>query len=357
MWTQPFTRPPSKAAFALFSIMLFGASPAAAQLSDVASSKDHPMIKRYEGSTIIGYDFRKFGDVDVLLGPVKGGGPGKRNVLNPAKSQRVEGQTTRILYVVPQGRSPLEVMRNYQQDLQKAGFQPVFKCARTECGGDQDGWLAEYYLYAMGKRFTQTPVKGGGKPPGQISEYALGGAKDQQFLTAKRASPQGDAYASVYVAIGNFQLHNETFGHAIVLLEVVEPAPMESKMVTVDAAAMAKDIRSAGKVALYGIYFDTNSDAVKPESAVTLQEIAALLKQDPKLNLYVVGHTDNVGGFDHNMDLSRRRAGSVVAALTAKHGVAAQRLKPAGVGLLAPVAPNDGEDGRAKNRRVELVKQ
>jgi hypothetical protein len=98
------------------------------------------MIKRYEGSTIIGYDFRKFGDLEVLLGPVKGAGAGKRNVLTPTKSQRVEGQTTRILYVAPEGRAPLEVLRNYEQDLQKAGFQTVYRCARTECGGDRDGW-------------------------------------------------------------------------------------------------------------------------------------------------------------------------------------------------------------------------
>ena len=70
-----------------------------------------------------------------------------------------------------------------------------------------------------------------------------------------------------------------------------------------------------------------------------------------------MGHTDNVGGFDFNMDLSRRRAESVVDWLTSKHGIPAARLQAAGVGMLSPVAPNDTEEGRAKNRRVELVKQ
>ena len=72
---------------------------------------------------------------------------------------------------------------------------------------------------------------------------------------------------------------------------------------------------------------------------------------------YVVGHTDNVGEFGYNMGLSERRAAAAVKELTAKYGVAASRLKPAGAGPIAPVAPNDGEEGRAKNRRVELVKQ
>jgi outer membrane protein OmpA-like peptidoglycan-associated protein len=118
-----------------------------------------------------------------------------------------------------------------------------------------------------------------------------------------------------------------------------------------------KDISSSGHVALYGIYFDTDKADLKPESRPTLQEIARLLKQDAALKLYVVGHTDNVGGFDYNSGLSERRAVAVVKELTANHGIAATRLKAAGVGMLSPVAPNDREEGRTKNRRVELVKQ
>jgi OOP family OmpA-OmpF porin len=217
--------------------------------------------------------------------------------------------------------------------------------------------LGEYYLYPLGRRLENTPPPGSGRPEGQVSEYALTGAKDQNYLTAKRASPQGDVYASVYVANGEFDLHRETFAHAIVLLDVVETVPMETKMVTVDAATMAKEVAAAGHVALYGIYFDTDKADLKPESAPTIEEIAKLLTQDPKLTMYVVGHTDNVGGHAYNMGLSERRAAAVVRELTTKHGIQAARLKPAGVGPLSPAAPNDAEEGRAKNRRVELVKQ
>lgn len=87
------------------------------------------------------------------------------------------------------------------------------------------------------------------------------------------------------------------------------------------------------------------------------KEIAKLLKADAKLKLYVVGHTDNAGTFDYNLRLSKDRAAAVVTALTAKHGIAAARLLPFGAGPAAPVASNDAEAGRAKNRRVELVKQ
>jgi OOP family OmpA-OmpF porin len=336
-------------------LALASAVSASAQVVDVAGAKDHPLIRRYEGSAIIGYDSRKFGDANVLLGPVKSAGAGKRNVLTPTKHQRVEGQTTRILYVAPEGRAPLEMLRNYEQELQKNGFQILYRCARLECGSASDGWLGEYYLYPLERRFKQTPPSG--NTVGQISEFALASAKEQQYVAAKRASPQGEIYASVFVATNGFNRFKETFGRSMVLLDVVETMPMETRMVTVDAATMAKSITSTGHIALYGIYFDTDKADIKPESTPTLQEIAALLKQDPKLQLYVVGHTDSVGQYDYNVKLSERRAAAVAQALASAHQIDPQRLRAAGVGMLAPVAPNDTEEGKAKNRRVELVKR
>jgi outer membrane protein OmpA-like peptidoglycan-associated protein len=328
-------------------------SGASAPLTDANGSKDPPLLKRYEGSTIIGYDFRKFDQVEFLLGPLK---TNESGTLAPTRSERLEGQATRILYTAPEGRSPLEVLRNYEQELQKSGFKTIFRCAREQCGG-YDGDLAEKYLYPPSRRLSNTPPPNSGKPPGQVSEFAFSSTKDQQFLTARRDGAPGVTYASVYVSMGTFNLHPETFNHPLVLLELVETAPMEAKMVKVNAAAMAKDVAAKGHVALYGLYFDHDKAEVKPESAETLQEIATFLKQEPRLTMYVVGHTDNVGGYDYNMGLSQRRAAAVVRELTEKYGVAAARLKPAGAGPLAPVAPNDSDEGKAKNRRVELVKQ
>ena len=185
----------------------------------------------------------------------------------------------------------------------------------------------------MKRQLKNYPPERSGRQPGQVSEYAFANTRDQQYLAAKRAGPQGDVYASVYVAVGQFGMHKETFNHALVLLDVVETKPMETRMVTVDAPAMAKGLATVGHVALYGIYFDTDKTDIKPESAATIKEIASLLKQDPKLGLYVVGHTDNVGGDDYNLDLSRRRAAAVVAALTSQHSIDPKRLKASGVGL------------------------
>jgi OmpA-OmpF porin, OOP family len=336
-------------------LVAFSASVAFAEVSDVKGSKDHPMVSRYAGSIIIGYDFRKFDEFIIPLGPIKRLEAGK-NAFEPSKSQRVEGRATRILYVGPPGRSPLEIVRNYELELKKSGFEVLYTCSAAQCG-EKDGWLAEFYLYTLDKRLSQTPPPHTGRQTGQVSEYALSSPVNQRYLAMKRARSEGDVYVSVYVATNRATHHKETQDHPVILLDVVDAIPIESGMVTIDAAAMAKDLATTGHVALYGIYFDTDKADLKPESQAALEEITKLLKQDPSLELHIVGHTDNVGAFDYNIALSQRRAAAVVKALTATHGIAVARLRPAGVGMLAPVAPNDNEDGRSKNRRVELVKQ
>ncbi|MDR3698337.1 MAG: OmpA family protein [Candidatus Sulfopaludibacter sp.] len=144
-------------------------------------------------------------------------------------------------------------------------------------------------------------------------------------------------------------------GQALAEIVAILPDTMEKKMTFVNADEMKQGLRDAGKVALYGVFFDIDKDVVKPESQPTLQEIATLLKGDPALRLHVVGHTDSQGKADYNLDLSRRRAASVVRELTAKFGIAANRLDSFGCGPYSPAASNAGEEGRAKNRRVELV--
>ena len=145
-------------------------------------------------------------------------------------------------------------------------------------------------------------------------------------------------------------------GNGVIWLRVVEKQEMQQHVVA-DAASFGNDLKATGHVAVYGIYFDTGKSVLKPESTPALQEVAKLLGADPSLKLWVVGHTDSVGAVEGNMKLAQARAEAVVAALTTAHRIAPPRLKGYGVGPLAPVASNDSEDGRAKNRRVELVRQ
>jgi OmpA-OmpF porin, OOP family len=140
------------------------------------------------------------------------------------------------------------------------------------------------------------------------------------------------------------------------MLTIIEKKAMTQEVVS-SMELFQSGLKTTGHVEVPGIFFDTGKSVLKPESEASVAEIAKLLNADPVLKVYVVGHTDNVASLDLNLRLSQARAEAVVQALVAKHGIAAGRLSGQGVGPLAPVADNGDDAGRAKNRRVELVKQ
>ena len=295
---------------------------AAAQDQDIEGSKDHPLISRYPGSYIAKYLTKTYDEFSLPLGPVD-----VENTIT--KNQHLEGKITRIVYVAPAGRTVLEVFRNYQSALRKGGFETLFTCGPQGCGST----IANAYANS-----------------GDSADY-WGPEHGIHYVSAKLARPEGDVYVSLLIDDqgGDSRANAELY--------VIEVKPMESDLITVNAATLANDINRTGHASGYGIYFDTGKADVKPESNATLNEIAKLLQGDPRLKLYVVGHTDNQGAVDLNMDLARRRVEAVLAALTTNYAVPAYRLKAYGCGPYAPVASNDSENGRAKNRRVELVKQ
>lgn len=139
-------------------------------------------------------------------------------------------------------------------------------------------------------------------------------------------------------------------------LTIVEKSEMAQDVVA-DAKTLMDSIQTKGSASVYGIYFDFDRADIKPESEPAIREIAKLLQENPKLKLYVVGHTDNVGNLDYNLKLSRARAEAIVRELITKYKISPDRLKAFGVASLAPIAQNKTEEGRAKNRRVELVEQ
>jgi len=280
------------------------------------------LISRYPGSFITRYLAKEFDEFTLPLGPVVDQG-------KFSKSQPLEGKITRIVYVAPQGRTVLEVFRNYQGALKKGGFETLFTCGPQGCGSS----IANAYANSPDNQDYWGP------------EHGI------RYISAKLARPEGDVYVSLLIDDqgGDSRANTELY--------LIEVKPMQSDLITVDAASLANDINRTGHAAVYGIYFDTGKADVKPESDATLKEVAKLLQGDPELKLYVVGHTDNVGTLPSNMDLSRRRADAVTQVLTTKYGVAAASLSAQGDGPTAPVASNDSEEGRAKNRRVELVKQ
>lgn len=304
---------------------------------DVTGSRDSPLVSRYAGSWIIGYRHLHYGALDLPLSK------SEHAALELDKTQREEGELTRILYVNPPGRSALEVFRNYQQALTNAGFKTLFECeGKAGCGT-----LFHQAVYPISQEFTRS----------QQAQFALSGVTDQHFLSARLSTATGrSAFVSLYVATdkneaGVYQGANRV----MTLLQVVRTRSMQTGQVKVDAAALASGLKRNGHVALYGVYFDTDRARMKPASRAQLAEMATFLRANPRAKVYVVGHTDDRGTLAHNLDLSRRRAAAVVAALVGRLHIAANRLSAKGVGPLAPVAANATAAGRARNRRVELV--
>ena len=299
---------------------------------DVSGSKDHPAVSRYQGSVIKKYDYREFDEYNLLLGKVihAPGEPDNKKITN---SKKLEGKITRITYELAEDRSSLEVMKNYEIELGKGGAEILFSCSNKECGGRTFNHTVVPYDTTFGDNYY-----------------------DQRYMAANLKGSGGEFYISLYV-IKNTSGGGPTKNFIYTQLDVIEVAAMQKGMVTIDADAMQKAILESGSVSIYGIYFDFDKATIKPESEKSLSEIAKLLTNNPSLKVFIVGHTDNKGSFDYNLNLSQKRAEAVVSKLTASYGIDGTRVIPKGVGMLAPKTSNSTEDGRAKNRRVELVER
>jgi OOP family OmpA-OmpF porin len=210
------------------------------------------------------------------------------------KGHQVEGEFESTVYRCPRDKSPLELGRNTEAALKSAGFQILY----TD-------------VYVGGARFGMTAQKGG------------------QWVKLAVVS---DAYE----------------------FTAVKQKQMEQVM-TANADGWAQQINQSGRVSVYGINFDTGKATIRPDSEPALNEVLELLQANTSWAMVVAGHTDNVGTQATNLTLSRQRAQSVILWLSG-HGVDGARLVPAGFGDARPIAENTDEEGRQKNRRVDLVK-
>lgn len=324
----------NKIVFCLLGMFMLITSIAFAQGEDVKGSNDHPLISRFAGSTIAWYDVKQFDEYILALGKVEWGrDEDYKRVFNLTKSKQLEGKVTRIQYDAPKDRSTLEIYRNYESALKKAGFEILFAGVREE----------------LGKNFGEAAYNAMRNVRGDYWHYLNSYVEHQRYIAGKLSRPEGDVYISIFVSIS---MHKR---NPVIQADFIEVKPMEEGLVTADT--MMEDMARTGRVVIYGIYFDTGKVDVKPESEPVLKEIAKLLQQNSELKLYIVGHTDNVGDLTYNMKLSQNRADAVVKTLVSKYGVDTKQLKAYGVGFLAPVASNKTEEGRARNRRVELVEQ
>lgn len=246
---------------------------------------------------------------------------------NLSSTRTAEGELNRIVYRFDDAQ-PATVMKTIQQSLADIGFQPLYDCTGAACGP------------------TFTRASPGFRQHRDLFNVA---AKAQHYLALQKQRKGGDVYVSAQAARANAE------APLYLQVDVIQVEPRVASAITVNAAEMARKLETSGRVALYGLFFATDSAEIKPASRSTLAEIAKLLASKPQLKLLVVGHTDSQGSFEYNLKLSRQRAHAVVDALVDNYGIDPQRLKPWGVSYAAPRATNKNQIGRSRNRRVELV--
>jgi OOP family OmpA-OmpF porin len=284
-----------------------------------------------EGAVATAHSDRPFDRYALPVGPY---GPGAAN------AREIEGRVIWSSFRIDAPDiSTAEVMEGYRTRLAAFGYQPIFDCAAAACGGFDFRFAVQLL-----------------PPPAMLIDTA-----DFAQLSASRTADTGaEDFISVLVSRLLGAVHIQT-----VIVAPGEPGMMITPAPEPDAAAqpviLAQDEKSlldrltdTGHVPVQGLIFETGGAALSEGSAPALEILARFLSRNPELAVVIVGHSDNQGPLDANIDLSKRRAEAVRAALI-KRGVAAGSLEAHGVGYLAPVSTNATDAGRALNRRVELV--
>jgi len=320
--------------------------------SDAPQARDHALTGRYRDAFVLGQSVKAFDEVALPSAPAVG--ESYDNAKRFGETVTAQGRVTRTLYVTPTGRSSLEVHTNLRDEVAGKGFTPVFECARDACGPS-----FAVLKYRWDNAATHVLAPGYPNRRVDLIRASFDGVGDVRYTLLKRSENGADTYVAIYTAAntgGTFgDLSTALRDRVETLVEVVEPRALERRIETLAANDVAAKLAAEGRVALYAIQFDFDKATLKAESDPQLAEMAKLLLAKPQLRAFVVGHTDNKGGLDYNLDLSRRRAEAVVQALVQRHRVPASRLMARGLGPLAPLASNAAEDGQARNRRVELV--
>jgi OOP family OmpA-OmpF porin len=297
-------------------------------------AKDHPLVSRFQGAILHNFGVVNFEQVKVPL--------------TATTDETVEGKIYNYFYVMPVDRTGLEVFRNYKAALEKSGFQILAACeAEQECEKQR--------LYRHATDWTgRSEAWVGGYDP--VSRMDQNGNYPPRYLAARLKRAAGDVTV-VLLTRSPSSVQKDAGVGGPYFLQVIEAKPMETGNVTVNATAMAKGLAADGKMALYGIYFDTAKADIKPDSKAQLEEMAKLMSSQKSLKVYIVGHTDNQGTLDGNLSLSQKRADAIVSALAKDYKVDPKRMQARGMASFSPVASNGSDAGRARNRRVELVEQ
>lgn len=274
---------------------------------NVEGAKEHPLLKFYPQASVAEYDQKDFDSADIVTAYKKG-------AETPAKMDALEGRVTKYTYSHKPNTSLLEIVRQYESAVRAAGF------------------------------ITLVAGKGASYP-------GLPETNDNDTFGSFRLDRNGKpaVYVQVLAAYNGGPDNPES---RVTVLEIRE---MEQKL-EANADSWFNEISRTGRVVVYGINFDTGKATLKQESEKVLAEISKLAADHAQLKLRIEGHTDNSGSAASNKKLSDDRATAVKSWLV-KNGARDANLTVAGFGDTKPLSDNKTEEGRARNRRVELVKQ
>jgi OOP family OmpA-OmpF porin len=320
------------------------ALPAAAQTrTDVEGGRDHPLLPRYRGSSLIGFRDQTYAEVQ----PLKAIAAHKAEELKLDRKLTIEGEVSERFYVAPKGRSALEVQRNYETALTQAGAKLLYTCKEGDSGCPSNG------ADTPGLLTSEIPRKQQSKD----AFRAFNGSANLR-LAVLQYDRDGAIHYITLLSVDPGQHAGQFSGSAATYVQISQAKAMDTGMVEqIDPGRVVAALKADGRMPFYGLFFDSGKAELKPESKGELDLIARSLADEPALKVFIVGHTDNQGSVDGNIGLSQRRAEAVVAALIREHKIDASRLVAKGVASFSPQASNADEIGRAKNRRVELVVQ
>ena len=301
--------------------MLFSINLSAQRTTDYENAKDYPLVSRFKGSVIQWYELKNF-DRYYLLD------------LNDQKlsPREIDGKITRIQYAAGKDHSIVEISRSYETALKNAGFNILVNLDEQNSPAN----LNEQLYFGEFDGLNKLP--GGSVKPDHNNKW--------NYLEAAGQKDDKDIYIVIYITDRDWPL---------ITFDAIEVKKMDSGLVT--AQKIDKGISAEGHIVLDGIYFDTGKSTIKPESEMALKNVADYLKKHQDQKFLIVGHTDNSGDFDSNIELSRDRAKSVINELISKYDVDGNQLESYGAGPVSPVVSNSTDAGKAKNRRVEIVER
>jgi len=314
---------------AMNSISMF-----AQRTSDIENSKDYPLVSRFKGAVIEFYQETKWGTYKL---PVS-----EKGLIDWDKPKSLEGKVIRIQYTTSTENNSEFVLQNYKTAFTKAGFTILIAIANEQLGvSDRPHTWGDKYYETGGYYNGLNNIKFGMGIKLPIWK------NNHSFIAAKGNREGKDIYVIVYTVVDD--------KYTLITQDIIEFEAVTTGMVT--ATEISKDIDSKGHIALYNIYFETGMFDIKPESAPSLSSIAEYLNSNPAKKFFIVGHTDNAGDFNANMTLSENRAKAVMNELISKYSVKSDQIRSFGIASLSPVTSNSTEDGKSKNRRVEIVIQ